>query len=313
MRGNSIPTVVTIMKESREKRNSCVRESWLLVVPALALFSVVIAAPLFSSVFLAFTDKRIGMTGTFVGIRNFIAVWQDPLFRHAVLTSIKFSTIVTLLKLVGAYMLAFMLEYTGSRRSLLGILLTPWLLPGSAACLLWIWILYEPGGVLYTLTKTLLASPVTMNWFGSPLKAIIVLIAFNLWREIPLWAVVLWAARLRVPQQLREQCLLSGLGHLVVEVKVVLPMLRATLFSAAALIFMWSIGEFQSVHLLTRGGPANSTQLLSYFAYEVGYAGGIDLGLAVAAMLTVVPLVILIAGPLLETGMRQAREGHRAW
>jgi multiple sugar transport system permease protein len=301
------------MKNSRGRIRTGTLDNWCLVAPAILLFIVVIAVPLFSSALLAFTDKRLGMTAEFVGLKNLIAVWQDPLFRRAALNSVKFSVLVTLLKVSGAYVLAFVLEGADNRRLLLGVLLVPWLLPGSAACLLWIWLLYEPSGVLYTFMKALCGSPITMNWFGTPSKAMAVLVAFNVWRELPLWSVVMFASRLRVPRELREQCLLCGLGRAATEVKVVLPMLRPTLFISAALMIMWAFGEFQSVHLLTRGGPANSTQLLSYYAYEVGYGGGTDLGLAVAAMVTVVPLVMLIVGPLLEAGILQARKASRAW
>jgi multiple sugar transport system permease protein len=183
----------------------------------------------------------------------------------------------------------------------------PWLIPGSAAVLLWLWIFYEPGGVLSLFVVEILGPGAAVNWLGSGKLAFSILVTFNIWRELPFWSVVFWAARARVPEQLIEDYKLFERSKFKRETELVLPLLRPTVMISLALMFMWSMGEFQAVHLLTRGGPARSTQTVAYYAYEVGLGGGIDLSLAIAAMLTVLPIAGIIVVPLLEFGIAQSR------
>jgi len=281
----------------------------LPAVPALILFMLTVAFPILSSLFLAFTDKKIGTHIGAVSLANFAHLLFSPEFWRSADVTLRYVGADVSLKIVGAYILATVAHRAGRRAALgLGAMLIPWLVPASAAVLLWLWLCYQPGGVIdhYVLHP---ARPILGNLIllGSPAGAFWSLVVLSVWRELPFWAILLLSVRRAVPVQLIEEARLHSGSVFFEEWHVFGRKCGPAILIFSAFATMLTLNEFQAIHLLTRGGPADSTRTISYYAFELGFKG-IELGLAIACALLGVLLALPVVGFLLRKG-----EYHASW
>lgn len=269
------------------------RATWSATsIPAILLFLLTVAVPASVAVLYAFTGKRLGEPVAGFTLTNFSSALREPLFTAALRTSLRFAVVCVVTKLAIGYGLAGILTHAGrSATAALRLLLLPWLIPGSAACLLWVWLLYQPSGVLDHLVRSVLGHP-SRDILGSADGAFWSLVAFNVWRETPFWALVFFASRKLVPPQLQEELRLAGTSTWFAERTLVAAYSAPTVLVCSAISFVWTFGEFQSIELITRGGPSNHTQTVASVAMDIGYAAGIDLGTAICMMLLTLPIIL---------------------
>lgn len=293
------------LRAGKENRSASIAYA----TPAVVLLGVTVAWPTIAMIGYAFTDKRLGEIPHFVGLQNFATLTADPIYWNALRTTVVFAVGTTLLKIVGGYICGAMLHAARPSMRRVGVaLLATWLIPVSATAIVWIWLLYEPGGVLDTLRRLVVSRTESLDLLGRPRPALGIVMAFSVWRELPLWAVVFLAGRLSVPLQVRDQAELEFGNLWRREFSVWLRLMWPTILAAGAMALVWAYGEMQSIHLLTRGGPGHATQTIGHLAYEFGYGGGIRIGRAVACVVLSIPPVAIAAALALEASLRAARE-----
>lgn len=298
MRGESVPA-----------KSPLRRRRWLAqVAPAVCLFLLCVAVPVLSFVVVAFTDKTLGSDARFVGLSNFRTVFSLPQFWGSLSATALFVLPAVSAKIGLGYMVAAGLErLPRSASPFLLVLSIPWLLPASLGSMLWLWLLYEPHGVLDQYLPVLHRLASNGSLLGSPGSAMICLIAFNIWRELPFWVAVMLSRRRQVPTALVEDFRLQSPSIWEMESQVMFRMMRPVVLISTGLALMWTFGEFQSIYLLTRGGPGTATKTISVLAYEIGYGGGIEIGLGMAMALAALPFLLVLVVPLLECGAVDAR------
>jgi multiple sugar transport system permease protein len=132
------------------------------------------------------------------------------------------------------------------------------------------------------------------NWLGDPTLAIISIIAVNVWRGFPFGAVILLAGLTSVSQEIVDAAKVDGAGPITRFRKVIVPMIAPVLFVGSLYDLVFTLTDMTVVYLLTLGGPANSTHVLSSYAFLVGVqSGALGRGAAIAILLFPILLVFV--------------------
>lgn len=280
--------------------------AYLFLVPLLLVIIGLVAYPFIDSILLSFNHKFVGSdVREFVGFRNYLSLLTDFAFRKAINNTFVWAFVTVIFKLVLGMGMALVLhqQFRGSNL-VRGLLLVPWILPTPISGLVWVWIFNDMGGILNYILMNLNIIDFPVAWLGSGKLALSSVLSVNIWRGTPFFGITLLAGLKSIPKEQYEAAEIDGANRAQRFVYITLPGLRFVILIAALLEAIWAIGDFSIVYVMTRGGPAGSTHLISTLTYEVGFLSG-DLGRAVAVSLFPLPvLALLIIGVtwLMERG-----------
>ncbi len=270
------------------------------VAPSLLLIGVFLIFPALWTIYIGLTDYqltgRAAIAPSFVGLENYLEALNDALFSNALWLSLLF---VIGSAVIGQNLLGFALAWTlrsarpWLRRTVEGLVLLSWILPGVVVAYLWIAVLDRTGGTL----NAMLGTP-GMAWLIQyPMACLIV---FNTWRGTAFSMMLYSSALAAVPPSQLETARMVGAGRLQTVRDVVLPHIRGHVLTNTLLISLWTFNDF-TPFLLTAGGPNHRSETLPVFIYQqaiggegngrLGYASAISLLLLLANL--VVALVYL--------------------
>lgn len=269
--------------------------AYLLLIPAALNLLIFLAYPFVYGIWLSFNRVRPGEPPVFVGFANFTRLLRDDIFHLVVRNALVYTVTSEILKLVLGLIIAHLLRRTFRLRGVVrALLLLPWIVPTVLSALAWSWI-YDPTfGVLNWSLKNfgLVAEP--PNWrFAAPWP-MISLIIVNVWRGTPFFALSFLGALQSIPGELYEAAHLDGATAWQRLTRITLPLLRPVALTVLLLTTIVTFADFQLIHILTGGGPANQTQVFSTYAYQVGLAGG-DIGRGAAVSLSMFPVLSALA------------------
>lgn len=277
----------------------------LLTSPALALLAGLIAYPFLMSLAMSLTNKRIGTAGTFVGLANYATLLRDDIFLQTIRNTLIYAVSAVSLKTVLGLSLALCLAAIPvGRRLFRGLVLLPWVVPTSLSVLAW-WWMFDPLFSVINWVLRALGGP-AVPWLSDPFWARVAVIMVNVWRGIPFFAVAFLSGLVSIPQEYYEAAEADGAGPLRSFWSITLPLMRPVLAIVVLFSVVMTVGDFEIVFLLTRGGPFGQTHLFSTYAYQVGLQGT-DIGLGAAASLFIFP-VLAIASYFI---MRVVRAGEQ--
>lgn len=255
----------------------------VLMTPALVLFLAVICYPLIYSMYVGFTDTSLLTgAGTFVGLDNVVAVFRSDFWAYLRHTAV-FTVGATAASFALGLALALALN-TGLRGQaiLRGLFLLPWLLPGVVVSFLWLWLLDANFGVVNGVLTSAGLIESNVSWLGSANGAMASVILAKAWHSFPWMAVLFLAALQNVPTELYEAVMVDGGGAWRKFRTVTVPHLRSAMLLAALLETIWNFQHFETIYVMTHGGPAGSTTTFSvglysaaFEAYDLGTAGAI--------------------------------------
>ncbi|MDT0436401.1 MULTISPECIES: carbohydrate ABC transporter permease [Streptomyces] len=271
----------------------------LLTAPGLALFAAIIFYPLLSAVFTGFFKQDLRLPGReFVGLDNF-AYWLDGDFLTILKQTLVFTVGATLVPFVIGFALALALN-TGLRGSgfLRGLFLFPWVIPGVVVSFLWMWIFNANYGVLNgVLVKSGLIDE-SVAWLGQPGTAMLAVIVTKTWASFPWMMVMLLAGLQTVPKELHEAASMDGAGAVRRFFAVTWPQVRGVASIVLLLEFIWNFQHFDTIYVLTGGGPAGTTETFATAVYQTAF-NGFDIGRATAlGGLWMLLLLLLVAAYL---------------
>jgi multiple sugar transport system permease protein len=268
---------------------------FLFVLPATLLVLGLVAYPFLYALSLSLTAKQAGVTGQFVGFRNFIDLFRGDIFRHTVRNSLLFTGVAVVFKTVLGLGLALLLRRAArGRRVIRGMILLPWVVPSTLSVLGW-WLLFDP---LYSVINAGLLKLGLIShripWLSDPFWAMVAVIIVNIWRGLPFFAISFLAGLVSIPEELYEAAQIDGAGNVACFARITVPMLRPVLGVIVLYSIIMTVSDFNIVYVLTRGGPMHSTHLFATFAYEMGLASG-DLGKGAAISLFIFPFLAAVA------------------
>jgi multiple sugar transport system permease protein len=268
---------------------------YALVSPVALYLLAIMAIPFLWALWVSLTDKRVGRRGEFVGLDNYVDLVSDADFWRAVQNTVVFTVGAVVVKVVFGLAMALLLNERFRGRALFRVLLfLPWTVPTIVSVFTWQWMFSDVGGVLNAMLRGVGLVEGAVPWLSDPTLAMLSVIAVNAWRGIPFIGIALLAGLQAVPQEQYEAANVDGAGVLARFWHITLPSIWPVMMLASVITTIWTLNDFEIIWLLTRGGPAGATQVLSTLSYTVGFQN-LDIAEAIAiAVLSVPPLVLLI-------------------
>lgn len=265
-----------------------------LVLPVLIILLLLQAYPLVSAIFTSLTDKRIGTAGDFIGLANYIDLAGDPIFRRAVVNSMLFTGGALVFKFLLGLMMAMVLNQPLIFRNLWrAVLFIPWTIPTIITVLTFRWMYSPTGGVFNYLLLQAGLIDFPIDWLGRPTNALISVIIVNIWRGTPFFGISLLGALQSIPGELYESAQIDGANRFQQFFYITLPSIRGVAILVTLVSTIWTLNDFQIIWVLTRGGPANSTQVFSTLTYTEAFLN-LELGRAIAISVFSIPVLIIL-------------------
>jgi multiple sugar transport system permease protein len=267
----------------------------LFLTPALLLILVLVAYPFVVALYFSLSNTLIGRPSTFVGVRNFIALWQSDAFRQTFQNAFVFTGAAVALKLVLGMSLALLLnQHLWFKRSIRGAVLLPWVIPTALSTLGW-WWMFHPGYSVVNWTAVALGvlDPPGPNWLGQQYYAMAAVVIVNVWRGLPFFAITILAGLVSIPRDIYEAAESDGAGPVARFWYVTLPLLKPVLAIVVLFSTIFTFSDFNIVYVLTRGGPINSTHLFATLARQIGLESG-RIGEGAAISLYLFPVLVFV-------------------
>ncbi|MFN8633808.1 MAG: sugar ABC transporter permease [Chloroflexota bacterium] len=270
----------------------------ILVAPAILYILLMVGYPFLLALYLSMSDANVATVGlgSFVGLDNFVALFQSPPFLTALRNTIMFTVVSAVIKGLLGTTLAFLLaENVPGTRVFRFIILLPWTVPIVLSSIAWKWVFDTQYSIINWLGHAagLLQRGVNPNWLGDPTLAITSIIMVNVWRGFPFAAVILLAGMTAVSQDVLDSAKVDGAGPIVRFRKIIVPMIAPVLFVGSLYDLVFTLNDMTIVYLLTRGGPGDVTHVLSSYAFLVGVQSG-ALGRGAAIALLLFPLLMVV-------------------
>ena len=289
LRGN--PPGMTLRR--RERR----RGLWM-ASPALALVAGVYVVPALAT--LLFSISRVGVSPLRIrrlaGWGNFVNIITGEGFWSITVRTLYFGALLTAGTMAAAFLIALLLNRPFRGRALVAVIvLLPWAVPPVVSGVLWTQMFHADFGFINGLLRSL-GGEGNIIWLGNPQLALLAVLAAEIWRWIPFAALFLLAGLKTIPPALREAAAMDGAGAWGTFRRITFPLMAPVTVPVAIFLFVWSMKVFDTIFILTRGGPSGNTTTLNYLVYQRGFEQ-FDFGSAsAAAYLLTILTVAVIAG-----------------
>lgn len=273
--------------------------AYLFLLPNFIFFFIFLVVPFFWVFYLSFQEGGILAPTQFIGLKNWNFILQDTVARRTVFNTLYYMVMaiptVFIISMGLALLLKRIVRGVGFIRAAIYF---PTLSPIVLASLLWIFVIHPDFGVLNFLMRFLGFEPV--NWLG-PGTALPTIAMLEVWRGTGFWTILFLAALLGLPQELYDAAKIDGAGSWAQFRYITLPLLRPIFVFAFVMATIFNFQIFDSVFILTDGGPQHQTATMVWYIYKntfqfskpgVGAAMSF-LMLVMILILTVIQLVIL--------------------
>jgi multiple sugar transport system permease protein len=267
----------------------------LFVAPAALLLLVLVAYPFCMALYFSLSDAFIGRPSQFIGIKNFVNLWESDAFRQTFQNAFVFTGIAIAVKLVLGVTLALLLnQQLWFKRMIRGAVLLPWVIPTALSTLGWWWMFNSLYSVVnWTGIALDFMDPPGPNWLGQKYYAMAAVIVVNIWRGLPFFAITILAGLIAIPKELYEAAEVDGAGPVRQFWTITLPLLKPVLGIVILFSTIFTFSEFNIVYVLTHGGPINSTHLFATLSRQVGLETG-RIGEGAAISLYLFPVLVFV-------------------
>ena len=244
----------------------------LLSLPAVLLSGAIILVPAIQTIYSAFTKwNGISSTKEWVGTRNFQELAGDWVFKQAIVNNFKwtllFVTIPVLVAMVAAVLMA---RFHIGSKSFQVIYLVPYLLAPTTNAIIWLNMIFSPNAGLVGFLQRLgwnITSPL-----GSMDTALVGVAAVDIWHYWGFLTVIFLAALRQTPQDQLEAAELDGANGFQTFFSIYLPNIAPTVRLMLIMIVIYSFMTYDYIYLMTSGGPAHATEVLSTYAYTLAFS-----------------------------------------
>ncbi|MET4646878.1 ABC-type sugar transport system permease subunit [Streptomyces atratus] len=282
------------------------RAGMLMVAPALLHATFWIGLPVVASVVLAFTKYDVLTAPQFVGLDNFRDMLDDAVFRKSIVNTVVYTFFTVPFGMASGLLMALAL-HTGLRAR--GIFRTAIFLPQVTAtvaiALVWLWI-YNPGnGLLNALLSFLgIDGPA---WLSSTTWAMPSVILVGIWQGIGMKMLIYLAALQSLPRELYEAASVDGASKVRQFFSITLPLLKPATFFVLITSMISAFQSFDQIYILTDGGPANSTTMMTYEIYKSAFR---EFRVGYACAQSLVLFVLLMGFTLVNRRIMGGTRGH---
>jgi multiple sugar transport system permease protein len=255
-------------------------EFWgrLMVVPYLVVFAVFVLYPVGYGLWLARHPQ------------SYVDLFNDPIFFRSAVNTVVFLVVAINLKMIIALVLSgFFVMERWWIKIVAALFILPWAVPSIPTILSVRFMLNPEWGIINSaiFRWTGLDGP---NWLNDPTLALSFSMLMHIWKSLPFWTLILVAARLAIPSEQYEAASVDGATNWQKFKFITWPSMRSIYLTSTILSMIWTLGDFNSVYLLTGGGPADMTHVLATLGIRYLRLDQVDL--AMASIVVGLPLVL---------------------
>lgn len=266
------------MKQKAKKRSAAFL-GIAFSLPALCYMMIFIGYPIFQNIILSFknvdvyTFARPEAQG-FAGLKNYIELFTgaNSILPKAIMNTVIFTVCSIFFQFIIGFGLALLFNKKFPGCSFIrGVIMISWLLPVTVAGLLFKFMFQLNGGIInqFLVSLHILKSPI--EWLLNGKTAMAAIVIANIWIGIPFNMMLILTGLTTVPNEIYESAGLDGANKLQILFKITIPMIKPAIMSVLTLGFVYTFKVFDLVWVITKGGPINSTELVSTYAYRLSF------------------------------------------
>jgi len=265
---------------------------YIFLVPALFILAVVTVYPLFYVLWLSLHRRLLIFDiSKFIGLENYGFLLRDDRFWNALYNTVYFTGVSVSLELILGLAIAMLLNGAFKGKGIMrSIILVPWVIPTVVSAKMWEWMYNPDFGILNYLLG------VNINWLGSPFWALNAAVFVDVWKTTPFVTLLLMAGLQTIPMDLYGAARVDGASNWYIFKRITLPLLKPMILIVLIFRTLDAFRVFDVIYVLTGGGPGNSTETLSIYAYKTLFQTlqfGYGSALSVMVFLSVAIITIL--------------------
>ena len=277
------------MKKLLESRNFL---GLAFMLPAGVLLLLFLTYPLGLGVWLGFTDAKVGRSGEWVGLENYIYLFGDAVARLSLFNTLFYTLVASAIKFALGLWLAILLNQNIAFKSFTrAVVLLPFIVPTALSAIAFWWIYDAQFSVISWALMKMGWIDRYIDFLGEPWLARLSTIVANIWRGVPFVAICLLAGLQTIPPSLYEAASIDGARPSQQFWYVTLPPLTPIIAVVMTFSVLFTFTDFQLIYVLTRGGPLNSTHLMATLSFQRAISGG-SLGEGAALAISMVPFLL---------------------
>jgi multiple sugar transport system permease protein len=221
---------------------------------------------------------------------SYVHLYEDPIFARAAINTLIFLVVgINLKMLIALFLSGFFIQERSWIKWLSVLFILPWAVPSIPTILSVRFMLNPEWGVVNQLIFKFTGDD-GPNWLNEPSLALSMAILVHIWKSLPFWTLILMTGRLAISQDLFEAADVDGASWWQKFRYITWPSMQTLYLTCTLLSMIWTLGDFNSVYLLTGGGPADLTHVLATLG--IRYLRLDQLDLSMAAIVCALPLVL---------------------
>ncbi|WP_363320933.1 sugar ABC transporter permease [Mahella sp.] len=260
-----------------------------MVAPALLCILLIAIYPVFRTFSLSLTDMKMQFPNMakYIGLDNYISLLQNDRFWSATYNTLFFTVVSVALELVIGFVMALIMNMPFKGRGLVrAAVLVPWAVPTTISATMWKFMYHDQFGVINDILFRMGFIDQYQSWLGSTSSALWCAIIADVWKTAPFMGLLLLAGLQTIPAELYEAATVDGASKVKQFFRVTLPLVMPTMLVALIFRTLDAFRVFDLIFVLTGGGPGNSTETLSMYAYTTLFRNlNFGMGSAIAVLI----------------------------
>lgn len=283
----------------RRRRPRAAGPFWIAVAPALLIFGIFTLVPMLNVVYFSFT-KYNGFAGVpeWIGLENYIRILSgDPAINEALVHTGIYAFFYVVVQLVLAFFLAVLLE-----RAIRGAafyraaFFLPVVISSVAVAYTWSFMYDPTNGAINSFLRSVGLGAFAQDWLGNYDLALLSVIAVDLWRNIGFSIVIFIAGLGTIPQEVTEAARIDGAGRWATLRYITVPLMTPTIGLVTVLAVNGALRAFDTVYLMTSGGPGSQTVLYMTLAFDKAFVNrqfGLSAAMSILVLVLLIPVAIM--------------------
>lgn len=259
---------------------------FLLILPAIVVFAIVIAYPIIRGIWVSFCSNKLANISNPIwnDFKNYKQIFKKNSFWEYFGTTLSFVSLTVGIQLVLGLCLAMLLNADIKCKKLFrGLFIIPWTIPSVVVAILWRWMLQQQYGIInYLLMQFGIIPGMTVNWTADGALAMASIVIACVWKQLPYMTVMLLAGLQSVDNGLVEASRIDGANWLQGLWHIILPALRPVMITCTWLAVTQNFQQFTIIKNMTGGGPVFATTTLSVAAYKEAFTTKYNFGTSAA-------------------------------
>ncbi|MFU1798479.1 carbohydrate ABC transporter permease [Paenibacillus azoreducens] len=301
-RGIGLPSIESVLNVKKTKRRMYKRNilkehalAYVFLAPSMILFIMFLFYPMLKSVYLSMTitDPR-GQVAEFVWFENFAALFKSHQLYSNLSVTLMFILYTVPTSLIWSLFLAAITHNKLRGMKIFQFIFSlPIVISVGTGSIIWFLLFHPTAGMLNYFLSLVHIGPIP--WLTDPAWALISISLMTIWMNMGFLYIVLSSGLQGIPEELYESAKIDGSGPVRTFMRIVLPLLSPTIFFALIVSVIGAFQAFGQIHILTRGGPINSTKVIVYSIYQDAFVNfRFGIGSAQALILFVIILLLTV-------------------